>query len=138
MEIASLEDDAEAMFDRGWTDGLPVVPPTEARVERMLTGTTRNPADLVAVVPPDLVDCTVEKVAVNAVMAGCLPEYLPVVLTALEAVCTDDFNMHGVLATTMSVGPVLVVSGPVTAEIKMNHGINVLGHGNRANSTIGR
>jgi len=71
-------------------------------------------------------------------MAGCLPEYLPVVLTALEAVCTDDFNMHGVLATTMSVGPVLVVSGPITAEIKMNHGINVLGHGNRANSTIGR
>ena len=126
------------MFDRGWTDGLPVVPPTEARVERMLTGTSRSPADLVAVVPPDLVDCTVEKVAINAVMAGCLPESLPVVLTALEAVCTDDFNMHGVLATTMSVGPVLVVSGPITAEIKMNHGINVLGHGNRANSTIGR
>ena len=126
------------MFARGWTDGLPVVPPTEARVERMLSGTSRNPADLVAVVPPDLVDCTVEKVAINAVMAGCLPEYLPVVLTALEAVCTDDFNMHGVLATTMSVGPVLVVSGPITKEIKMNHGINVLGHGNRANSTIGR
>jgi|TARA_B100002003_G_scaffold145394_1_gene134667 hypothetical protein len=126
------------MFDRGWTDGLPVVPPTEARVERMLTGTSRNPADLVAVVPPDLVDCTVEKVAINAVMAGCRPEHLPVVLTALEAVCTDDFNMHGVLATTMSVGPVLVVSGPITGQIDMNHGINVLGHGNRANSTIGR
>ena len=126
------------MFDRGWTDGLPVVPPTEDRVERMLTGTSRNPADLVAVVPPDLVDCTVEKVAINAVMAGCRPEHLPVVLTALEAVCTDDFNMHGVLATTMSVGPVLVVSGPITGQIDMNHGINVLGHGNRANSTIGR
>jgi hypothetical protein len=104
----------------------------------MLTGTSRNPADLVAVVPPDLVDCTVEKVAINAVMAGCRPEHLPVVLTALEAVCTDDFNMHGVLATTMSVGPVLVVSGPITGQIDMNHGINVLGHGNRANSTIGR
>jgi len=126
------------MFDRGWTDGLPVVPPTEDRVERMLTGTSRNPASLVAVVPPDLVDCTVEKVAINAVMAGCRPEHLPVVLTALEAVCTDDFNMHGVLATTMSVGPVLVVSGPITGQIGMNHGINVLGHGNRANSTIGR
>ncbi|MDP6105612.1 MAG: thioredoxin, partial [Acidimicrobiales bacterium] len=104
----------------------------------MLTGTSRNPASLVAVVPPDLVDCTVEKVAINAVMAGCRPEHLPVVLTALEAVCTDDFNMHGVLATTMSVGPVLVVSGPITGQIGMNHGINVLGHGNRANSTIGR
>jgi len=138
VQIASLEDDAEAMFDRGWTDGLPVVAPTEARVQRMLEGTTRNPADLVTVVPPDLVECTVEKVAVNAVMAGCRPEYLPVVLAALEAVCTDEFNMHGVLATTMSVGPVLVVSGPIADEIGMNHGINVLGHGNRANSTIGR
>ncbi|HEX2849298.1 MAG TPA: thioredoxin family protein, partial [Acidimicrobiales bacterium] len=71
VEIASLEDEMEAMFDRGWTDGLPVVPPTEARVLRMLEGTTRAPDEVVAVVPPDLVACTVEKVAVNAVMAGC-------------------------------------------------------------------
>ena len=67
----------EALFDRGWTDGLPVVPPTEARVLRMLEGTTRAPDEIVAVVPPDLVECTVEKVAINAVMAGCRPEYLP-------------------------------------------------------------
>jgi len=128
----------EALFDRGWTDGLPVVPPTEARVLRMLEGTTRSPQDVVAVVPPDLAECTVEKAAINAVMAGCLPEYFPVVLTALEAICTDQFNMHGVLATTMSVGPIFVVNGPITERIGMNSGVNVLGHGNRANSTIGR
>ena len=94
--------------------------------------------EVVALVPPNLVECTGEKVAVNSVMAGCRPEYLPVVLAALEAICTDEFNMHGILATTMGVGPVLVVNGPITAEIGMNSGVNVLGHGNRANATIGR
>ena len=138
VELAALEDEWEAMWDRGWSDGLPVVPPTEARVLRMLEGTTRDPAEVVAVVPPSLVECTVEKVAVNAVMAGCAPQHLPVVVAALEAVCTDEFNMHGVLATTMSVGPVLVVNGPVAERIGMNSGLNSLGQGNRANSTIGR
>tara|TARA_B100000953_G_C17941704_1_gene397175 strand:- start:37 stop:954 length:918 start_codon:yes stop_codon:yes gene_type:complete len=104
----------------------------------MLEGTSRAADEVVALVPPNLVECTVEKVAVNSVMAGCRPEYLPVVLAALEAVCTDEFNMHGILATTMGVGPVLVVNGPITAEIGMNSGVNVLGHGNRANATIGR
>jgi hypothetical protein len=138
VELASLEDEMEALFDRGWTDGLPVVPPTEARVLAMLEGTDREPQDVVAVVPPDLVDCTVEKVAVNAVMAGCRPEYLPVVLAAVEGACTDTFNMHGLLATTMFSGPVVVVSGPITEAIGMNSGGNCLGQGNRANATIGR
>lgn len=138
VELASLEDEFEALCDRGWTDGLPVVPPTEARVLRMLEGTTRPPGDVVAVVPPDLVECTVEKAAVNAVMAGCKPEYFPVVLAALEAACTDEFNIHGVLATTMPVGPVIVVNGPVRRRIGMNSGVNVFGQGNRANLTIGR
>ncbi|MEY2452193.1 MAG: hypothetical protein QOD92_1767, partial [Acidimicrobiaceae bacterium] len=138
VELADLEDEMEALFDRGWTDGLPVVPPTAARVLRMLQGTSRSADEIVAVVPPDLVECTVEKVAINAVLAGCVPEYLPVVLTALEAACTDEFNMHGLLATTMPVGPVLIVNGPIRRRIGMNAGINVLGQGNRANSTIGR
>jgi hypothetical protein len=138
IEVAALEDEFEMMYDRGWTDGLPVVPPTEARVLRMLSGTTRDPSDVVAVVPPDLVECTVEKVAINAVMAGCRPEHLPVVLTALEAACTNEFNIHGLLATTMPVGPVMVVNGPIRHRIGMNSGKNVLGQGNRANSTIGR
>jgi hypothetical protein len=138
IELADLDDEFELMFDRGLTDGLPVVPPTEQRVLRMLQGTSRAPDEVVAIVPPDLVPVTVEKVAVNAVMAGCLPEHLPWVLTALEAVCTDEFNIHGVLATTMPVGPVIVCNGPGTRAIGMNSGGNVLGQGNRANLTIGR
>ena len=138
IETAAAEDEFEAMFDRGWTDGLPVVPPTELRVMRMLTGTTRAPSDVVAVVPPDLVEVTVEKIAINAVMAGCKPEYLPWVIAAVEAVCNDTFNIHGVLATTMPVGPVIVCNGPGTRAIGMNSGMNVFGQGNRANLTIGR
>ena len=104
----------------------------------MLQGTSRDPGEAVALVPPDLASCTVEKVAVNAVMAGCRPEYLPVVLAALEGACTDDFNMHGLLATTFFSGPVLIVNGPIAREIGMNSAVNVLGQGNRANLTIGR
>ena len=136
VELADLEDDVEAAYDRGWTDGLPVVPPTEARVLRMLAG--RDPAEVVAVVPPDLVACTIEKVAVNAVLAGCRPEYLPVVLAAVRAACTDAFNAHGLLATTYASSPVIVVNGPLAAAIGMNSGGNALGQGNRANATIGR
>ena len=138
VELADLEDEVEAAYDRGWTDGLPVVPPTEQRVLRMLRGTARAPDEVVAVVPPDLVPCTVEKVAVNAVLAGCLPEHLPVVLAAVEAACTDDFNMHGLLATTYPSSPVVVVNGPVARRVGMNSGANALGQGNRANATIGR
>jgi hypothetical protein len=138
VELGESEDDVEAMFERGWSDGLPLVPPTPERVARMLTGTTRDPAEMIANVPPDLVDCTVEKVAINAVLAGCRPEYLPVVLAAVEAACTDEFNIHGVLATTMPVGPVVVVNGPVARAIGMNSRGNALGQGNRANATIGR
>jgi hypothetical protein len=138
VELADLEDEAEAMFDRGWTDGLPVVAPTEARVLRMLAGTTRGADDVVAIVPPDLVECNVEKVAINAVLAGCKPEYLPVVLAAVEVACTEEFNGHGLLATTYFSSPVVVVNGPVRAAIGMNSGLNALGQGNRANATIGR
>ncbi len=138
VELAALEDEWEAAFDRGWSDGLPVVPPTPARVLAMLEGTSRAPDEVVAVVPPDLVECTVEKVAVNAVLAGCRPEHLPVVLAAVEAACTEAFNMHGLLATTYFSGPVVIVNGPIAAAIGMNSGVNALGQGNRANATIGR
>ena len=138
IEIATSEDEFEAMFSRGFTDGLPVVPPTPERVMRMLSGTTRDPQEVVAIAPPDLVELTVEKIAINAVMAGCLPEYLPWVIAAVEAICTDEYNIHGVLATTMPVGPVIICNGPGTRAIGMNSGVNVLGQGNRANLTIGR
>jgi hypothetical protein len=138
VSFGAAEDEFEAAFGRGWSDGLPVVPPTAERVFRMLEGTTRDPREVVAVVPPALVECTVEKVAVNAVMAGCRPEYLPVVLAALEGACTEEFNIHGLLATTFFSGPVLIVNGPIAREIGMNSGVNALGQGNRANLTIGR
>lgn len=138
IEIGSQDDEHEFLFDQGFSDGLPLVPPTPERVLRMLGGTRRDPQEVVAEIPPNMAPATVEKIAVNAVMAGCRPEYLPVVLAAVEAVCTDEFNIHGVMATTMSASPVIVVNGPVRQRIGMNMGLGALGQGNRANATIGR
>ncbi len=138
VPTARDSDEFEFLFDRGLTDGLPVVPPTEERVLRMLEGTSRAATDVVAHVPPNLAPATVEKVAINAVMAGCRPEYLPVVIAAVEAACTDDFNLHGVLATTYFVGPLIIVNGPIRNAIGINCGPNAFGQGARANSTIGR
>jgi hypothetical protein len=138
IEVAPADDEFEFMFDQGFSDGLPLVPPTPERVMRMLSGTKRDPQEVVAVLPPNLAETTVEKVAINAVMAGCKPEYLPVVIAALEAACTDEFNAHGVMSTTMGASPVLVVNGPIRERIGMNATLGALGQGNRANATIGR
>jgi len=138
IALGEAEDEMEACYDRGWTDGLPVVPPTPARVLRMLQGTTRRPDEVLGLVPPDLAPCTVEKVAVNAVMAGCKPEYLPIVLAAVEAALIDEFGMHGVLCTTMFCGPVVIVNGPLARRVGVNSGVNALGQGHRANASIGR
>ena len=138
VALGDAEDAIEACFDRGWTDGLPVVPPTPARVLRMLQGTTRDPGEVLGMVPPDLSPCTVEKVAINAVMAGCKPEYLPVVLAAVEAALIDEFGMHGILCTTMFAGPVVIVNGPLARRVGINSGVNALGQGHRANASIGR
>ena len=138
IEVAAADDAIEACYERGWSDGLPVVPPTPIRVFRMLRGTTRDAQEVIGEIPPNLVPCTIEKVAINAVMAGCKPEYLPVVLAAVEAALDPTFSMHGVLCTTHFVGPIVVVNGPVAQRIGMNSGVNALGQGNRANSTIGR
>jgi hypothetical protein len=138
IELGEDEDEEEAMFARGWSDGLPLVPPTEERVLRMLDGTSRDPQEVIGLVPPALAAATVEKIAINAVMAGCKPEYLPVVLAAVEAVLDEPFAMHGVLATTQFAAPVVVVNGPIRRQIGMNAKGNALGQGNRANSSIGR
>jgi peroxiredoxin len=138
IEVAPSDDVAEFMFDQGFSDGLPLVPPTPERVLRMLGGTRRDPQDVVAAVPPNMGVATVEKIAINAVMAGCKPEYLPVIIAAVEAVCTDEFNIHGVTSTTMGASPVMVINGPVRDKIGMNKGLGALGAGNRANATIGR
>jgi hypothetical protein len=138
IELGEGEDVFEFMFERGLTDGLPVVPPTPERVAWMLTGTRRDPREVIATVAPNLAPLTVEKVAVNAVMAGCRPAYLPVVIAALEAVCTDTFNIHGVMATTWGATPVIIVNGPIRRRLGMNMGIMALGYGSRPNATIGR
>ena len=138
ISIGEHEDEIEACYSRGWSDGLPVVPPTKERVLRMLSGTARHAQDIVGVVPPNLVQCSVEKIAINAVLAGCLPQYLPVVIAAVEAALQDEFCMHGLLATTYFSGPLVIVNGPIARAIGMNSEGNVLGQGNRANSTIGR
>ena len=138
IEVAPGADPVEACFDRGWTDGLPVVPPTPGRIVRMLGGTRRDRGEVIGRMPPDMAPCTVEKVAINAVMAGCLPEYMPVVLTALEAALDPGFTLHGVTCSTCFSSPVIVVNGPLAAHIGMNSGLNALGQGNRANATIGR
>jgi len=138
IELGDAEDVFEFMFERGLTDGLPVVPPTPERVIWMLTGTRRDPREVVAIVPPNLAPVTVEKIAVNAVMAGCRPEYLPVVIAALEAVCTDEFNIHGIMSTTWGATPVIVVNGPIRHRLSMNMGMMALGYGTRSNATIGR
>jgi hypothetical protein len=136
--IGGLEDPIEALHERGLTDGLPVVPPTPERVVAMLEHSSRHPQDLVGVVPPYDGRATVEKVAINAVLAGCPPEALPIVLAAVEAACAPEFALHGLLATTHPAGPLVVVSGPLAEAIGMNAAGNCLGQGNRANATIGR
>ncbi|MGE5597066.1 MAG: TlpA family protein disulfide reductase [Hyphomicrobiales bacterium] len=138
IDVGESDDIFEFMFDQGLTDGLPVIPPTPERVLRMLEGTKRDAQEVIGNVPPNLAPLTVEKVAINAVMAGCKPEYLPVVLAAVEAVLQEQFNMHGVLATTHFPTPVIIVNGPIRDRIGMNYRMNALGQGNRANATIGR
>lgn len=134
----SSMDDLEAWFDKGVTDGLPVVPPTRDRVERMLAGTARDRAELVGEVAPNYGRATVEKVAVNAVMAGCRPDYLPVVLAAVEAACDSVFNLHGMSTSTHFSAPLIVVNGPIRGRIGLNCSFGVFGPGYRANATIGR
>ena len=138
IQLADLEDEIESCYERGWSDGLPVVPPTTVRVIRMLRETNRPPSEIIGNIPPDNVPCSIEKVAINAVLAGCKPDYFPVVLASVEAALKDRFCMHGLLCTTYFSGPVMIVNGPVIEQIGLNHGINALGQGTRANATIGR
>ena len=138
IEGSDFESANEALYRENMTDGLPVVPPTRERVEEMLEGTAREPDEVVGVIPPRYGDATVEKIAINAVMAGCEPAYMPVLLAALEAMTEEPFNLYGVNATTHPVAPLIVVNGPVVDDLRINYGYNVFGQGWKANSTIGR
>src|SRR3990172_11493377 len=129
-------DEFEIWFEKGVTDGLPVVPPTRERVEGMLAGTRRGPDELLGEMPPNYGRLSVEKAAINAVMAGCRPEYLPVVLAAAECACDSAFNLHGMSTSTHFAAPLIVVNGPVRARIGLNSSFGVFGPGYRANPTI--
>jgi hypothetical protein len=128
----------ELYLERGWTDGLPIVPPTEGLVEEFLRSTDRDRREVVAVLPPRQGEATVERLAINAVMAGCRPDYFPVLLAAVAAVADPAFNLDAVQATTHPVTPLLIVNGPIAKEIGLNGAYNAFGQGWRANLTIGR
>lgn len=126
------------LMERGWGDGLPAIPPTRERVAAMLAGTRRRPDEVVALLVPRLGRATVEAIAANAVMAGALPEHLPVVLAAVEAVADPSFNLQAVQTTTHPCSPLVIVNGPIAGRLGMNAAGNVFGQGTRANAAIGR
>src|SRR6266704_5404493 len=123
---------------KGWTDGLPVVPPTEERVSECLDAAGLAPGDIIGIEQVRQRPIIAEKAAINAVLAGCLPAYMPVVVAVLGAMCDEKYNLHGTSASTGGAAPFIVVNGPVRTLIGMNATHNVFGNGNRANATIGR
>ena len=128
----------EWYYEKGYSDGLPVAPPTPEKMQAMIKALGGEPERVECRVPPRWGGLTRQVLAVNMVMAGCRPEYAPVVRAALLALCEPAFNLNGVQATTHMACPLLVVNGPLAAEIGMNGGCNAFGSGNRANATIGR
>jgi len=128
----------EHFYASGWTDGLPVVPPTPERVGEFLEASGREPPDIITIIPTRNRAITAEKVAINCVMAGCLPEYMPVVIAVLEAMAEDAYRFHASITSTGGSAQFIVVNGPIRKALSMNSDVNVLGPGNRANSTIGR
>ena len=138
ISISEMEDEIEACYERGWSDGMPLVPPTKLRVYRMLKATDRDPGYVIGRMPHNHAPVTVEKVAINAVMAGCQPEYLDVVLTAVASACDPKYGLRAFMASTWFSAPVVVVNGPIAKKIGMESGFSAFGSGNRANATIGR
>lgn len=140
--LIECDDDPEAVYEllcaKGWSDGLPVIPPTPERVERMLGWCDRDLEQPVVRIPPRFGAATPVRVAANAVMAGCKPEYFPLVLLALEALADDQYNLYGTQATTHPCTPMLIFNGPVAKEVGINSGHNVMGNYFRANAAIGR
>jgi hypothetical protein len=136
---ASIDAVNDYFYERGWTDGLPIVPPTEARVQAMLAGMPRRESEaLVSVVPPRMGHATMRQIAVNAVMAGAKPEYLPVIVAALEAVSEPPYGLSHRQTTTHAGAPLIIVNGPIVERLRINCGRGVFGPGWRANATIGR
>ena len=136
--LRSAEEINDYFYGQGWTDGLPIVPPTAELISQFLA-TIATPTDtVIGVIPPMMGRATVEKIAINATMAGCRPEYLQVVIAAVKAICHPDFNLLPIQATTNPVTPLIIVNGPIVEKLQLNSGYNVLGQGWRSNATIGR
>jgi hypothetical protein len=137
----TAKDEADALdlaFDKGWSDGLPVVPPTESRVRAMLDAAGLAPDRQIAFIAHRAVPVTAEKVAINAVMAGCRPEYMPVVVAAVEGIGDPRWSYHGPGTSTAGAGVLTIVNGPIGRELGFNSGDNLFGPGWRANLTVGR
>lgn len=133
-----VEDIFEFAYEQGWTDGLPIVPPTTERIKLMLFRANRDPVEVVGEIEPRRGEATVEKIAINAVMAGCRPEYMPILISAVRAICCPEFNLGGIQCTTNPVAPLAIINGPVREVVGINCTRGALGQGNRANATIGR
>ena len=137
-----VSDDLEAVqrlyLERGWSDGLPIIPPTPERVAVMLDGAGLPPERVLGEIPPNWGAATVEKLAINAVMAGCLPEYMPVLTAAVEAICDPAFNLYAIQATTHPCAPLLIINGPIREALGLNGYSGAFGPCWRANATIGR
>lgn len=136
--MAAVVDEFEFFLEKEWSDGLPVVTPTEARVQWMLKGTQRDPDELIGPIPPALGPATVRTVAIHAVMAGCKPEYLPVVLGGIKLMLRPEFCLNGVQGTMHGVAPLMIVNGPYAGKIGLHGGNGCFGPGFRANASIGR
>ena len=136
--LSAVENLNQLFIDNQWADGLPILPPTPERVQWMLTGTSRSPEEVIGTISPRNGKATVEKIAINAVMAGAKPEYLPVIITAIEGLADERFDELHFLTSTGSFNLVITISGPIVKEIGMNSGLGLWSYGNRANSTIGR
>lgn len=138
VDVADLEAAVELCYERNWTDGLPVVPPTAPAIERILTYLMVDPQKVVGIVPPRNGIATIEKIAINCVMAGCKPEHVPIVLAALEAALEPAFNLAGVQTTTNPCAPLVLVSGPAVRKLGFNTKDCAIGHGSRSNGAVGR
>jgi hypothetical protein len=138
FEVKDPLEAIEFYFQKGWTDGLPVVPPTENKILEMLDYVKKEPNEIIGEIPVRRRTITAEKIAINAVMAGCLPAYMPVIVAAVEALCEPSFSVHGPMTSTSGMGMLLIINGPIAEDLNMNAGENLFGPGCRANATIGR
>src|SRR5918996_142087 len=138
FEVSDTAEAIEFYYDKGWTDGLPIVPPTEASIRAMLDAAGLDPGHEITFIENRQVSVTAEKVAINAVMAGCKPDYMPVVVAAIEAIGDPQYGYHGPATSTGGSAVLMLVNGPIARELDINCGDNLFGPGWRANATLGR